>query len=131
MRRLLAALILIGSPLVPASAATETIRINAYVPVICRADFVSQPVERGGLVELGVLKEFCNSGSGYQIVADYPATADPGALVIDGQTVPLNQSGHATLATMNGPRLITQTLAYLPGSTPIATLNIQLLAAPF
>jgi hypothetical protein len=131
MRRLLAALILICTPLAPASAATEVIRIHAYVPLICRADFQARPAERGGLIELGSINEFCNSGSGYQVIAEYPAAADPGALVVDGQTVRLDGSGRALLATMNGPRLVTQSLAYLPGTTPIATIHIQLLATPF
>ena len=116
---------------VPASAETQTeiIRITGYVPVICHADFVAQAPQPGALVQLGTITEFCNAGSGYSITADYTAGADPGVLLIDGMPVPLSASGHSLLVHMDGPRAITQSIAYQPGSTPLSTISIQLQAA--
>jgi hypothetical protein len=128
MKRIFAALFMAGLCCASAQAATESsISIHGTVPVICHADFLSAPVVQDGQVQLGTLQEFCNSGYGYQIVADYPSTDDPGMLVIDGQRVILNGSGHAVLAVMDGPRLISQTLAYVPGKSPITAIRIQLL----
>lgn len=127
MKPFAALLILAGLCCAPAQGASEVIHIRGYVPVICRADFLASPAPAGAQVRLGVLDEFCNAGAGYQIVADYPSSDDPGALVIDGRKVPLDASGHAVLAVMDGPRAVTQTLSYIPGRTPIATLRIQLL----
>jgi len=133
MKRMIAALFLAGMQIAPASAATETIHIYGYVPVICRAELTSAsiiPITQGGETQLGVISEFCNAGSGYQIVADYSSgEADPGSLVVDGRTIPLNGSGESTLVTMDGPRILSQSLAYIPGSTPITAIHIQILAS--
>lgn len=128
MRRLITVLLLCGMPLTAAGAATQTIRINAYVPVICHAEFPAQIIPKGSVVPLGTISEFCNAGSGYQIIAHYTQTSDPGELLVDGVPVPLNGSGESVIVRMNGPRAITQTLNYVPGSTPIDTLSIELVA---
>jgi|WetSurMetagenome_2_1015567.scaffolds.fasta_scaffold635916_2 hypothetical protein len=128
MKRIFAALFLTGLCCVPAPAATESsISIHGIVPLICRVDFLPASAVQDGQVQLGTLQEFCNSGYGYQVVADYPSTDDPGMLVIDGQRVTLSGSGHAVLAVMDGPRAINQTLAYVPGKSPITAIRIQLL----
>jgi len=129
MKRLVAALLLAGISLAPAGAATEVIRIHAFVPVICHADFAGVPAPQGPLMQLGNLTEFCNDSSGYRIVADYTQASDPGELIIDGVPVVLNPSGHVVLTQTNGPRAVTQSIAYRPGSTPITTISIQLQAA--
>ena len=109
----------------PAEAATQTIELHGVVPVICRADFQSDPTIGGdGTMHLGTLNEFCNAGSGYEILVDYDGSADPGSLLIDGQAVALNASGHSVLVSMNGPRAITQSLSYIPGSRPITSVHI-------
>lgn len=128
MKQLLAAAAFACATAASAQAATETIQIRGYVPVVCNADFRSSPSSQGDLLSLGVINEFCNAGSGYQVEVDYTVTSDPGALIIDGHTVPLDGSGHAILAVMNGPRMISQTLAYAPGSSPISTIHIALVS---
>jgi hypothetical protein len=129
MKRLIAGIALVCAAACPAQAATQVIRIQGYVPVVCHADLASLSVPLGDIVQLGTITEFCNDGFGYQLLADYSPLSDPGALIIDGQVVPLGPSGHAVLAQMNGPRAITQSLAYQPGTTPITTLSIQIRAS--
>ena len=130
MQRLFTAALLVAL-VAPAGAEpqTEVIHITGYVPVICRADFLPLAPQTGALVQLGTITEFCNAGSGYRITADYAAGTDPGVLIIDGVPVPLSASGHSLLVHMDGPRAVTQTVAYQPGSTPITTISIQLQAA--
>jgi len=130
MKRVFAAVVL-AALTVPAGAETQTevIRITGYVPVICRADFMPQAVAPAALMQLGTITEFCNDGYGYRITADYAAGGDPGMLVIDNVEVPLSPSGHAEIVHMDGPRAITQTVAYRPGATPITTISIALQAA--
>jgi hypothetical protein len=114
----------------PARAATETIEIHGVVPVICRADFQSSPsMVANGLMELGTIDEFCNAGSGYQIVVDYDGSSDAGSLIVDGQAIALNASGHTIITSMSGPRIVTQSLAYEPGSHPISAVHIQILTS--
>jgi hypothetical protein len=129
MKRLIIALFLAGVPFAPANAASQSIQISATVPVICHGDFVAQPAPLAAVVPLGTITEFCNDGSGYRISADYTAVGDPGTLYVDGMPVPLSPSGHSVIAEMNGPRAITQSLSYRPGSTPIAAISIRLQAA--
>ncbi len=128
MPRTAAALGLLASLLsCPALAATQTIEIQGVVPVICRADFESQPrIGSDGAVQLGTLNEFCNAGSGYQIFVDYDGSADAGSLLVDGQPVVRNASGHSVLVSMSGPRAVSQSLSYLPGSHPISAVHIQI-----
>lgn len=126
MKRPLAALVLLAGLAPLAHAETALIRISGYVPVICHADFVSAQVQAGSVIALGTVKEFCNDGFGYQLIANHSAGTDLGELIIDGQAVPLDSSGHTVLAHMPGPRDITQTLSYRPGATAITTLSIEI-----
>jgi hypothetical protein len=82
------------------------LRIHGYVPVICRATVetvVSTP--RRGVVQLGLLKEFCNSANGYEVWVDYSPQLSGSLLMVDGRAVRLagshsvriSQSSHAAM----------------------------------
>ncbi len=81
-------------PSVAVGSNQYTIDIVGFVPVICRANVETTMVApKAGAVSLGTLKEFCNSPSGYRVVADYsPALADA-KLVVDGREIALGVSG--------------------------------------
>jgi hypothetical protein len=129
MKRFLAAVagLIALSPV--AYAESAVIHISGYVPVICHSDFQSAQMQQGELIQLGSIKEFCNDGSGYQLIATHTAGDGLGVLILDGQTVPLDSSGRTILAQMPGPRAITQSLSYRPGTTTITTLSIEIRAA--
>jgi hypothetical protein len=76
-----------------------TIGVVGYVPVICRANVEANMVAPvAGTVSLGTLKEFCNSPSGYRVVADYsPALADA-KLVVDGAEIALGAGGSVVVS---------------------------------
>ena len=132
MRRILLATLAAALPLTAAKAAEQTARIqlHGYVPVICRADFGSAPFAApNSQVQLGVLHEFCNAGSGYQVVVEYQPTSDAGAILIAGRRVLLDGSGRAVIEQASGPAIKSSLLAYIPGRNPISNLHISIRAA--
>ena len=127
-RYVISALALVAA-LAPTStfAASSTITLRGYVPVICRATFDGAPAPlKGDVVHLGTAREFCNAGSGYRVVVSYDGGADPGSLVVDGRAIELDSSGQTVIAETHTPGIQSREIAYAPGDTPISNLNIRL-----
>lgn len=86
-------------PSVAVGAQQFTIGVVGYVPVICRANVdASMVAPVAGTVSLGTLKEFCNSPSGYRVVADYSPALAGSKLLIDGIEAPLGDSGTVVIS---------------------------------
>ena len=86
------------APSVSVGAQQFTIGVVGYVPVICRANVDSSMVAPvAGTVSLGTLNEFCNSPSGYRVVADYSPALVGSKLLIDGVEAPLSESGSVVI----------------------------------
>lgn len=127
MKRWLAGVVLSIGLAPTAIAGTAVIHISGYVPVICHADIQSlSAMPANEEIALGTIKEFCNAGAGYQLIANHSPGQGLGKLIIDGQAVPLDSSGQTVLARMPGPRDITQTLSYRPGTATITILSIEI-----
>ena len=119
----------------PASAgadsvsASQTVTIGGYVPLVCRADYAPAISFRpDGVIDLGSVREFCNSGSGYQVVVEYTPTSAPGALILNGNEIALNSSGSTVVAEVAGPAILTRNIAYRPGAQPISSIRVRLQA---
>jgi hypothetical protein len=112
-----------------AYAESATIHINGYVPVICHAEFAAMPAQHNDLIRIGTIKEFCNDGRGYQLIASYSAGDGLGEFILDGQSVTLDPSGSTVLARQSGPRSVVQTLIYRPGTSSVKSLSIEVRAA--
>jgi hypothetical protein len=81
-------------PSVAVGSNQYTIAVVGYVPVICRANVEASLITpQAGTVSLGTLKEFCNSPSGYRVVANYSAALAKAKLVVDGREVELGEGG--------------------------------------
>ncbi len=82
-----------------ATEAASTINIRATVPVVCRVN-----VESGAGSTLssnqvqGTLREFCNSGAGYRVVASYSPQLASGRLIVDGRVLNLDGSGEVVIS---------------------------------
>ena len=116
------------APQVALGQAQYTIGISGFVPVICRAsvDAVAVPVS-GNTQSLGSLHEFCNSSSGYQVVATYSPSLAGAKLLVDGNPVPLNASGSRIVSRSNGAGLATRDLALqLPKGASSGTLSFRI-----
>ena len=77
-----------------AEPASFTLELTGHVPTICRAEVQQGQAAAGaGLINLGVLNEFCNAAGGYEIYAEASPELADAVLVVDGKDVPLSASG--------------------------------------
>jgi hypothetical protein len=79
-----------------------TIGISGFVPVICRASVDATVVApTPGTVQLGSLREFCNSPNGYRVHADYSPSLAQAKLLVDGRPQPLQRDGTSVISQSN------------------------------
>lgn len=99
-------------PSVSVGAQQFTIGVVGYVPVICRAHVDSSLVAPvAGRVSLGTLQEFCNSPSGYRVVADYSSALVGSKLLIDGVETPLGGSGSVVVSQSDQANVASRAVA--------------------
>jgi hypothetical protein len=90
------------APAISVVASQFTVDIVGFVPVICRATVDATTVSpSAGTVQLGSLKEFCNSPNGYRVHADYSPGLAQAKLVVGGRQVPLRKAGTSVVAQSN------------------------------
>ncbi len=100
------------APSVDVGSASYAIGIVGYVPVICRANVDASAVAPvAGTTSLGLLKEFCNSPSGYRVVADYSPALASAKLIVDGVPVTLEASGSTVISQADGAKIADHALA--------------------
>ncbi len=100
------------APSVEAGGAQFTISLVGYVPVICRANVDATSVAPiAGTTSLGMLKEFCNSPRGYQVVADYSPQLASAKLLVDGVEVPLSDAGSTVVSQSDSAKIADHSLA--------------------
>jgi hypothetical protein len=100
------------APSVQAGGAEFTISLVGYVPVICRANVDASSVAPvAGTTSLGMLKEFCNSPRGYQVVADYSPQLAGAKLLVDGTEVPLSDAGSTVVSQSDSAKIADHSLA--------------------
>lgn len=121
-----AAAVLMMAATLPAQASTgsnrasTTIRIQGFVPVICRVQLsaaVSTPDDEG-IANLGVADEFCNAPRGYRVVVQHAQDLQGAALISGGQRIPLSASGETVLTNSNHPDLRKVALSIDIGDQP-------------
>ena len=87
------------APALTVAASQFTVDIVGFVPVICRASVDATVVApSAGTVQLGSLKEFCNSPNGYMVHADYSPQLAQAKLVVGGRQVPLQEAGTSVVS---------------------------------
>lgn len=100
------------APSVEVGGAQFTISLVGYVPVICRANVDATSVAPvAGTTSLGMLKEFCNSPSGYRVIADYSPALAQAKLIVDGKPVPLTKDGSTVVTQSNSAQIADHALA--------------------
>lgn len=100
------------APSVDVGGAQFTISLVGYVPVICRANVDASSVAPvAGTTSLGMLKEFCNSPRGYQVVADYSPQLASAKLLVDGVQVPLSDAGSTVVSQSDSAKIADHSLA--------------------
>ena len=116
------------APSVDVGSAQFTIGIVGYVPVICRANVDASAVAPvAGTTSLGMLKEFCNSPSGYRVIADYSPALAQAKLIVDGTPVPLSESGSTVVTQADTAQIIDHALAIeLPESGQTGNISFRI-----
>ena len=95
------------APSINVGGAQFTIGLVGYVPVICRANVDASAVAPvAGTTSLGMLKEFCNSPTGYRVVADYSPQLAQAKLIVDGVPVPLHKNGGSAVVSQSSSAAI-------------------------
>ena len=116
------------APSVEVGGAQFSIGIVGYVPVICRAhvDVIAiAPV--AGTASLGLLKEFCNSPSGYRVVADYSPALAQAKLIVDGVPLALAAAGSTVVSQSDSAAIADHTLALeLPQDGQTGTISFRI-----
>ena len=116
------------APSVNVGGAQFTIGLVGYVPVICRANVDASAVAPvAGTTSLGMLKEFCNSPSGYRVVADYSPELASAALVVDGVPVALSAEGSTVVSQSDSAKIADHSLALeLPKDGQTGTISFRI-----
>ena len=116
------------APSVNVGSAQYAIGIVGYVPVICRANVDASSVAPvAGTTSLGMLKEFCNSPSGYRVIADYSPALAQAKLIVDGKVVPLHKDGSTVVSQSNSAAIADHTLAIdLPKNGQIGNISFRI-----
>jgi hypothetical protein len=116
------------APSVDVGGTQFTIGIVGYVPVICRANVDASAIAPvAGTTSLGLLKEFCNSPSGYRVVADYSPTLAQARLIVDGIPVQLTAEGTTVVSQSDSAAIADHTLALeLPQDGQTGTISFRI-----
>ena len=116
------------APSVDVGGAQFSIGIVGYVPVICRANVDASAVAPvAGTTSLGLLKEFCNSPSGYRVVADYSPQLASARLIVDGVPVALAAEGSTVVSQSDSAAIADHTLALeLPQDGQTGTISFRI-----
>ena len=116
------------APSVEVGGAQFSIGIVGYVPVICRANVDASAIAPvAGTTSLGLLKEFCNSPSGYRVVADYSPQLAQARLIVDGVPLALAAAGSTVVSQSDSPAIADHTLALeLPQDGQTGTISFRI-----
>ncbi|MBB4613568.1 hypothetical protein [Novosphingobium taihuense] len=97
---------------VEASQGVATITISGQVPLVCRVSVDnSASVMLSANGNKSLLREFCNNGAGYRVVASYSKQLAAGRLVVDGRSIPLNASGEVLVSDVASAASSVRTIA--------------------
>jgi hypothetical protein len=116
------------APSVEVGSAQFTIGVVGYVPVICRASVEAGSVAPvAGTTSLGLLKEFCNSPTGYRVVANYSPALAQAKLIVDGVSVPLSDSGSTVVSQSESAAIADRELALeLPSDGQTGNISFRI-----
>lgn len=114
------------------SSASTTIRIQAFVPVLCRVRLAASVgmADDQGIVDLGAAHEFCNAPRGYRVMLQHPADLVGAAIISDGQRIPLSPSGETVLTDSTHADLRTVMLSADLGDEPDRFRSISVRIEP-
>lgn len=97
---------------VQASQGSASITITGQVPLVCRVSVdnsASAMLNANG--NKSELREFCNNGAGYRVVATYSKQLAAGRLIVDGRAIALDGSGEVLISDVAHAAAKTRSIA--------------------
>lgn len=85
-----------------AAPGISSITISGQVPLVCRVSVdntASAMLSANG--NKAQLREFCNNGAGYRVVASFSKQISAGRLLVDGVAVPLGSDGEVVISDVS------------------------------
>lgn len=91
---------------VPTSASSYGVELRGYVPVSCHITGDAAIIDiADASADLGQVREFCNNAAGYDLYLDYAPELAGAVVLIDGESIALDEDGTASLAAEAGPAI--------------------------
>ena len=100
----------------------HSLGILGHVPVSCRVS-VEGSLTSGSSA---LLREFCNSPTGYQVVADYPSDLPGAKLIVDGTTVKLAEGPTVVSRSANARIAARQISLELPDGVGVGSISFRI-----
>lgn len=112
------------------SAASTTVRLQGFVPVLCRVNLSMSlgVVDENGVAQLGTAQEFCNAPRGYRVLVQHPAGLSGAAVISNGERIPLSPTGETVISDVSHAAIRAVALAADLGDEPhkFSTLSIRI-----
>jgi hypothetical protein len=100
-----------GSAAGAESVSQGSVALHLSVPLVCTVSHAASLTPSGSGYRLGDLREFCNAANGYALTLDYkPGTMKNAVVVLEGERVVLDGSGHTVVSRATGPRSRTRAI---------------------
>ncbi|MCX7284627.1 MAG: hypothetical protein NTX28_11400 [Novosphingobium sp.] len=97
---------------VNATENVASISITGQVPVICRLSVYNSASAMFSVNgNKASLREFCNNGAGYRVVASYSKQLNAGRLIVDGTVIPLDASGEVVVSDVSHASSLVRSIA--------------------
>lgn len=94
--------VMASASIVHAAPGISSISISGQVPLVCRVSVdntASAMLSSNG--NKAELREFCNNGAGYRVVASFSKQLSAGRLLVDGVAVPLGSNGEVVVSDVS------------------------------
>jgi hypothetical protein len=80
-------------------------------------------------VSLGSLNEFCNNPNGYEVYADYSPNLSQASLLVDGQIVPLGDTGSTRISKSDRAGIVARSVSLdLPADVQSGSISFRVVA---
>lgn len=110
-----------------AAPGISSITISGQVPLVCRVSVdnnASAMLSANG--NKANLREFCNNGAGYRVVASFSKQISAGRLLVDGVAVPLGSDGEVVISDVSHAASTVRSIAVEGDGKPAGSIRFRI-----
>lgn len=116
MKRFVLGLLVAGSCIVPAMAGERLVAtVTTVVPLVCEVELSGRSLVPGR-EDVGTLREVCNNGEGYRVIARPTGDVTGGKLVVDGREIGIETGVDVEIAVVAHASIKERTIRFVAGS---------------